>query len=31
MPRTVVVTPKPDIEKPVDMPLLGAYIRKRPF
>lgn len=27
MPRTVVVTPKPDIEKPVDMPLLGAYIR----
>lgn len=27
MARTVVVTPKPDITKPVDMPLLGAYIR----
>jgi transcriptional regulator with XRE-family HTH domain len=27
MARTVVVTPKPDITKPVDMPLLGAYVR----
>ena len=27
MARTVVVTTKPDITKPVDMPLLGAYIR----
>lgn len=29
MARSVVATPKPDLSKPADMPLLGAFLRHR--